>query len=473
MDLRRETLTLRTGLPGSGKSWSAVRYIVDEWIPNHRGPVYTNLPLNIEEIVRYCARGRGEAAQRKRQEIRERIHLIPQEVDERWDNWHDKEYTEEEIESEGPVGYFNRLSDGLEEGTSALAGALIILDEAGKKWPSQATDSSRKSAVAILVRWLATLRHEGARLVLLCQNQNQIAPAIRRLAAIEFQVLNRNSEPEHLTGTAIEDWMQLWAKLTGFYIQWIREVEYRNESGVFAETKSYTRWLTRVYFPLYRSHSRDGGGTGAEEKQEWERFGWFRLVLWVFSRNWFAWSWRAASVVLLILAFTPPVNGASRLLGWFMHTLPEVISSGMKRTKTEDKKQTAEKTALQKMQAAEHQAENRVAAAEKTGLAALGVVLLDENGVLSDEGIYYAVGEKFPLLGRMVKLESVDVRRSAAKFGDGSVLRLSRNASGSRLEKESTKPLPGTSSAFGTTGGGGAAGTRPAGDIQRAGNPVR
>jgi len=72
---RREVLFLRTGRPGAGKSWSLVRYLVDEWLPDHPGRVFTNLPLQIEAIAEYVGRGDREKAQR----TLDRLFIIPTE----------------------------------------------------------------------------------------------------------------------------------------------------------------------------------------------------------------------------------------------------------------------------------------------------------------------------------------------------------------------------------------------------------
>ena len=47
------TLWLTTGQPGSGKTYSRVRWLVSDFLPNTKGLYITNLPLNIDLIAEY------------------------------------------------------------------------------------------------------------------------------------------------------------------------------------------------------------------------------------------------------------------------------------------------------------------------------------------------------------------------------------------------------------------------------------
>src|ERR1044071_2512890 len=76
---------IRTGLPGSGKSWSLVKYIVEEWIPNHTGIIYTNVPVNVEALADHFA---GLAPSDRRNVVREkiasRVVRIPDHLEQEW-----------------------------------------------------------------------------------------------------------------------------------------------------------------------------------------------------------------------------------------------------------------------------------------------------------------------------------------------------------------------------------------------------
>jgi hypothetical protein len=320
---RRDTVIIRTGLPGSGKSWSLAKYIVEEWIPNHAGIVFTNVPLRPEAIAKHFA-DKVPAAKRAAvtEKVLGRVKVIPQEVEQAWLDGESTpgEYFEtmwatmcreagvvlngKPAETPGDLteDESNCREAGLEH---PLSLALVVIDEAGKMWWAE-PDKTRKPVNEAVKKWLATIRHLGCRICFVCQDEMQIDAGIRRLRAAEILTTKMNTQPEPVTGALVDHWCQIWAKLTGYYPVWMREEEFVKEGKDLVSVRVYSGLMSPRYFRFYNSHNNVGGVSGREELPEYKRFGFFRFFFWVFSQNVFNWGWRFAVLVFIWVIFFPP-----------------------------------------------------------------------------------------------------------------------------------------------------------------------
>lgn len=456
---RRDTFIMRSGAPGAGKSWSVTRYVVDDWLPNHAGPVYTNLPLNVSAIRAYVQR-RYRLSDAKADEMVARIHLFPQKYVGQW------------LDGEGtPAAYFAELEaaklDELEEFERAelladlpegqrpslgiLGGALVVLDEAGKMWPNTTEDPSRKACVAEFVKWLRTLRHEGCRLVFLVQDEKQLNASIRRLVTVHLQVLKLDSRREPVTGAMFSDWLQAWAFVFRFYTSWIRESEFvKDGAETWVEDHSYATPLWAKYFPLYDSHNREGAGHGgAEEEFEWQRFssrnpfklfGALRFALWLIGRNAINWGWRFTLGVVLWLLVGPPFWFGFVGFKW-ARVQVQLLFAGKRAVATGElggqqvTPQIAGKSSKGKGSPVDQLQQDLLAErARRSELeqrlgAASGIVVVHDKGAVTDDGDYWEVGQPIEFgFYRGQVVESVDVHRGRVRLVNGVVLRLRRQA---------------------------------------------
>lgn len=285
----RETIILRCGKPGHGKTWSLCKYLVHDFLPNHDGKIFTNVPLNPEAIANYIARvPHGLIGTRidheKKAKVLERIVLIPEDEQEKWQR-----------QERGIKDYFDDVAAAAEgETTHPLSRAIIVIDEARKFIPS--TGKASTGHTLEFDKFVSTLRHYGARLCLVMQDESQIAKSIRVLAAKILRVTNLRDISDPVTGTPIDHWSQLAAKIIGQYYAWVREDELIAEGEDYISTPCYTGLMWPLYFQFYNSHNNIGEASGEEEPPQYKRFGWIRFLVWLFEANWFAWSWRLAAL---------------------------------------------------------------------------------------------------------------------------------------------------------------------------------
>lgn len=331
---KRDTLMFRTGLPGSGKSYSLTKYIVEEYLPTHDGVVYTNVPLKPEAIAEYYVRQRGHRSVREKMQAEEfvakRIHLIPEATDVAW-----------EAKESTPEDFFNELwekmlaDEGLTRQSSReaikeaglvhpLNHALLVFDEAGRKWPSNGSGKMDETT-AKFVNFIRTLRHTGARMCLVMQDSAQVAAPIRRLKATELHCTNLRSQIEPCTGADMDDWFQLWAKLTGTYYTICREEEYVSiGQGKEELAKVNASIMWPKYFDLYDSHNSPGDVSGEEEPPQWQRYGWIKFIIWIVSRNFINWGWRLSLLVLIYVMIGPPFYYGPKIFNGLINKAQEV-----------------------------------------------------------------------------------------------------------------------------------------------------
>lgn len=446
---RRSTLMLRCGRPGSGKTWSLVRYLVDEFIPDHAGVIHTNLPLNVPAIVKYCVRryGKGTDAEKAAygDKVATRIKLIPSDVEQSWLAGHSfpgDYFAGLETSDAVTLGY-----DSLEQAhedpsfVGPLKQALVVIDEAGKMWPNrmEGGKKERKDQTFEMTRWCRTIRHDGARLILICQDEKQLDASLRRLVDVELHTTNLAVRREPITGALLGDWFQLKAKFTGRYITWCQEREIVSDGLEMSEEHAYARPMATKYFELYNSHNREDGTTGGEETLEYLRFGWFRFLWWLWRRNWPAWSLRLVFLLAVYAVVCPPFSLAFRLMK-FIRTDGVAFIKGAKADLSKPPGEAGQggkaspaivgasaspegATLLKQLQderALRSELEQRLGASSS-------VVLVDSKSVVTEDGDTWYVGKYIEFgayAGQLVA--EVDPARGRVQLANGVRLRLRR-----------------------------------------------
>lgn len=248
------TITLTVGVSGSGKTYRrCAMYIADEWLIKHDGILYCNYPVNFE----------GLEEDFKDYNVRERIKIIDEEELQKW-----------RLGTSGPWDYFKDID---------ISGCRICIDEAHNF-------CHRKSDLKIRRAWSAfvgELRHRGAQLELLTQNEQKLATELLNEAEIKLEIVNGESRRLPIFGFRMGDLYELRAKIIGKYLAPSYEVEYIQYGSKFRRQHEEIFYRVSKYFKYYDSFSAPQDGEskgGTAEKHPFEVYSFPVLILWFFSR---------------------------------------------------------------------------------------------------------------------------------------------------------------------------------------------
>lgn len=298
--------------PGSGKSFSLVKYIVDEWLPFNDGPVWSNLPLKIDEICEYLIKKGRDPEKLK---VRERLKSIPKEVIHSW-------IDDTEHKCSGPWEFFQG---------DMLTGAFVVIDECH----NFCTSKSHKQHKKAWSDWLGEIRHREATIRFISQNEMKIATSIRQHCAKKRELVSGDVRRDPWFGIEMSDWYELKAKFSGQWSPVVFELEMAEINGRWKETNRKQFTLGEPYYSLYNSWSQPEGEKGAtsqavaggrKTRQKFEVFSWPRLIWWFVSRNFFALGSRFVIVGLFIFVVTNPASVIQSISGFFGNFAPGAVS---------------------------------------------------------------------------------------------------------------------------------------------------
>ncbi|MCR9119583.1 MAG: hypothetical protein NXI22_21835 [bacterium] len=454
------------GRNGSGKSWSIARYIAEEWIPNHAGRVFTNVPLKVDAIADYCLK----RYKIPREQTIDRIRVIPWEVEEKWAEASEcpQEYFEdlynEWLAAAGvdPSDYetTGELQDAAEalDVFHPLEMSLVILDEAYNYWPNDKDkDEGKKLQANRVNQWLSTIRHEGARLIFVCQNDMQLSAGLRRYVASEIFLTSLGDWPLPFIGMPVDDLLQIIAKITGVHLKWVREsVEIADGKELAQVAPARTWFLDARIFNLYESRHKRGGGRGKEEPPAWKRLPWPKFLKWWIGRNWLGVS-KAALVLLAVLVLIYPGGYLFKGFAWLRSSATDFImeANGKKRGKSANAKAKpeADETAVELTPKVTEllavvddltRERDRLRAALDRGAE---LVLIDAEFIQTADGRRYGKGATIrdgQHEGK--KISSFSAALRSARLDDGTELRLSpRQPLEPARSPELSRPLSGGS----------------------------
>ncbi|MEL6896905.1 MAG: zonular occludens toxin domain-containing protein [Planctomycetota bacterium] len=257
------------GAPGAGKTYArCAAYLVDDWIPFHDGVHYSNFPINFEAI----------AEEFPDVDIPARVQEIPREVLESWKR-----------EETGPWEYFRDVD---------LSGAHIAIDECHFVIPK----AGSKAYLKLWEEWLSVIRHEGARIEFLTQNQAKVSPEIIGVCEHRTQITSGLDYKFPLIGISMGDWYQAVARLTGIYRRVSIVTEEVQRNARWEEVKTKFLYFDPRYFRFYDSYNAtEGGGKGGKaEGLEWERLPFWRFWLWFLIRNFLPLGYFCGSTGLIV-----------------------------------------------------------------------------------------------------------------------------------------------------------------------------
>ena len=287
-----ETLT---SPPGTGKTFSVVHWVCEDFLPNEQGVLHHNLPLNVDTIADYVNKKFGIA----RNQVIERLQEVPTSELKKWERAKvaDMPVTrgmDEEAKLKaykaafhGPWSYFGQLD---------LQGAIIILDEV-HNWISSTGMNHLKF---LWNDWLGELRHYGVRRVrFISQDETKIATCIRNHTSKKFGLFNGIERRDPFFGIACEDWQELRsAFLTNVWDPMIFEQEQIKVHGKDRWNAARRFRLGPPYYDFYESYStsysdqdESQGQTAAIDKnndinkRKYEKWSKSKLLYWFIRKN--------------------------------------------------------------------------------------------------------------------------------------------------------------------------------------------
>lgn len=278
------------GESGSGKTYVCGPVFLEAFLRDEHGVHWSNLPLKIDGLAKLT----GLPVEK----VEERIKLIPSDVMNEWAKG-----------LSGPWDFFKDMD---------LKGAHVAIDEAHRYFGKQHS----KEHLAKLGDWVGHLRHSGATCQFITQHEFKISTTARNEAGVETRIFNPNQRREKITGARWYDVLQFVSKWYGRRIglSLVREgVSTGEKTRAFQYDSLKFIWHQQKYFAAYDSYNNIAAegvtetGESKRPKEEWERYGWLRLLVWYIDRNTSETVLRLALVVAVMWAI--PFGGAKWAVG--------------------------------------------------------------------------------------------------------------------------------------------------------------
>lgn len=248
----RSVVTVTTGVSGSGKTYyRCAVFLVDEWLPNHEGKLISNYPLKLDALVSEFGEG-----------VLDRVEIIPDSVLSEWREGRS-----------GPWDYFAGRD---------ISGCHIAIDEIHNYCPKTADNKLRKK----WMMFVGEIRHQGATIEFLTQNEAKCAKELLAEAEIRFEIINGENLRFPVLRYRMGDLYEFRAKLLGKYLCPSYCVEYQQGAGGdWVQIDSRPFFRLPKYFQYYDSYSAPEHGQALGHKAEprpWEKYSWPRLFLWFY-----------------------------------------------------------------------------------------------------------------------------------------------------------------------------------------------
>lgn len=308
------------GVIGSGKSVRVVWWLVEDFLPNNPdgGLFITNVPIDRETIARYVERKHKLDYEK----TLARLQLIPQDVLESWERGisqhayekaarKDPDATEASIT---PFEFFGRYD---------LTGAHIAIDEAQNYWGRGTRD---KYWLEEMRSFVSRIRHFGATLELITQDEQQVALEIVRLASLGYLITPNEARCLPILNIRFKDLYEIWAKLGGKYDAAVA-IQERVKAGRrwTNQGKPFFFYRKPEYFELYNSHGAVKNGLSSSAPIfEYQKRTWPSLLWWFFRRNVGAFLkvFMASALVVFLFGFDGITTVNEKFVGYVMTILP-------------------------------------------------------------------------------------------------------------------------------------------------------
>lgn len=270
-------LSATFGTPGSGKTYSRCKWLVDDFLINSPDGIYiTNIPLNIDIICDYISKLRKVSPD----SVRDRLHVIPDDVLLQWEKLNQVENSDlKSLDSSNfpPTVYFQQFN---------LSGAHIAIDEFHKYFGKKSPRALR----ALWNDWFAEIRKTGCVFEAITQSYGQMNDEFLDKCQTRLELVNHSDSKDPIFQVRMGDWYELKAGLFGHLpLQRVSERETMRGTSVSGKivwketSKSKSYLLTPEYFRFYNSF-RNYTGSSSERKspsQIYKR----KIWIWFLRRN--------------------------------------------------------------------------------------------------------------------------------------------------------------------------------------------
>lgn len=468
----RAQLECIIGESGAGKTLYVVAIRLVDFLKHESGDFWHNLPVKPEGLAALC----GKPVE----EIESRLKLIPEAELKTW------------IEGKGgPWSFF---------AGKEIKGAHIAIDEAHRYFGKRHS----KEHLSKLGEWTGGLRHYGATCSLITQHEFKLSTDARNEAGVQTRIFAPSQRKELFSGAKWHDVLQLlskfWRRKIGLTI--VREGVPQGRSARDFMSDGFKYIFHRpAYYAAYDSYNNiaaEGavGGSDNRPKEEWERFGWWRLLAWYFERNFVATSIRVAA--LAVAFWLIPLGGIGYCVDsvfGITTTMASSLAGGKPSLSDKTKSVQEPQPTLAKVNPAElsqkmadlaetnRELATRLMEASRYAEELTGLVAVVGDSCYWIDGSSGKVGDNVlqgPFAGRTIV--AVDPKRGAVELSGGNVLRVgvlapaqyervrSWQAAASGWSQPATKgsAVPGEASAVGRVSGGSSSAVserRPAGGV--------
>ena len=272
-------ITATFGVPGSGKTYSRVKWLVDDFLINNPTGLYiTNIPVIPEAVADYFCRLHKNLT---RESILQRIVIIPDDqliIWEKLNQLENRDLNSFTSETFPPTQYLQQFN---------LQGAHIAIDEFHKYFSKRGPKLLKK----LWNDWFAEIRKTGCVFEAITQSYGQMADEFLDKCGTRLELVNHADFRDPLFGIRLGDWYELRAGFLGKVpVQRVSERETMqgtSQSGRLCWVptgKSNTFVLEPEYFSLYNSFHNSTGVSG-ERKSPAQIYG-RKIWIWFVRRNW-------------------------------------------------------------------------------------------------------------------------------------------------------------------------------------------
>lgn len=435
----RQVFTIRTGGMGSGKSYDAVRTLIEDFLPHTTGVFCTNLPLYPEKIADHHTRylRDGQKRDEARQRVIDRIIIIPEDVI--------KSFCDGDL---SPMEYFAERD---------ISGWYIALDEFHNMCGKGHSAERGRTWGA----FISEIRHMGAQLEAISQDKTRLRPEILATAARLIHTTPLDEERDPYLHVRLADWIQLRSKITRKYKPVSKRTDYVRDDGKWKPKYTSYFTITPKIYTLYDSFSKPvaGGQAGTQPKEIWETHGWIMFILWFYFNNWYGITSRTLFLVAIIWLL--PLGGYAKIVNGFVGIVNEVSLTNAKnidltghRADGNDQEQGSlevnDSGNKEPINNAPPGQSNNPAPARSQHLQLPKITLMGTSYVLLDNGESLAVGQWMDAGPIWIQCVEINNENRTVSFGNGLVLRLGdapgvrSHVSDQRPEDPTPPDLPGS-----------------------------
>ncbi len=273
-----ETIISATfGVPGAGKTYSRVKWLVDDFLINNPSGMYiTNIPIDIPVISAYVSKIKNCSYD----EIACRLHIIPDDIMISWEKLNqldNRDLQTFDAVTFPPSAYLQQFN---------LEGAHIAIDEFHKYFSKKGPKSLRK----LWNDWFAEIRKTGCVFEAITQSYGQMSEEFLDKCATRLELVNHSELRDPFFGVRMGDWYELRAGIIGKSpVQRVSEKETMQGTSVSGRLcwvptgRGKTFVLQPEYFKFYNSF-RNYTGSSAERKPPSAIYG-KAIIFWFLRRN--------------------------------------------------------------------------------------------------------------------------------------------------------------------------------------------